>query len=158
MAILAERDHSIGTLAASCIAEIPRETIIDLTARRPNLARAFWWATLVDESILREWLASMGQRVADKRVAHLFCELLVRLQAVGCATENGYDLPMTQIDLADLFGFTPVHANRMMQELRGQNLIILKRGHLDIPDVPRLKVFCGFRPNYLHLNPRRPDA
>lgn len=158
VAILARRDHSTATLVPSRIVEIPRGTIKDLTARLPNLAHAFWWAALVQESILREWLTGLGQRDADHRVAHLFCELLVRLQTVGHATASGYDLPMTQVELADLFGFTPVHANRVLQQLRGRGLIVLKGRRLEIPDLQKLRAFCGFDPGYLHLIPRQPDA
>ena len=99
----------------------------------------------------------MGKRDAGQRVAHLFCELLVRLQAVDRATESGYEMTLTQIELADVFGFTPVHVNRVLQELRGQALVVLKNRRVEIPDVARLKAFCGFRPNYLHLTPRQPD-
>lgn len=156
--ILARRDHSIGTFTPCEVAEIPRATIIDLITTRPHIAQAFWWATLVDEGIMREWMTSMGQRSAAKMMAHLFCELLVRLQAIGCATDRSYDVRMTQNELADLFGLTPVHVNRMLRELRDQDLIVLRSGRLDIPDVARLKAFCGFDPNYLHLDLRSAEA
>ncbi|RYF04160.1 MAG: Crp/Fnr family transcriptional regulator [Oxalobacteraceae bacterium] len=158
VAILARRDHSVGTLTPCRIAEIPRTTILDITAKLPSVARAFWWATLVDESILRQWLTSMGKRDALERVAHLFCELLIRLQAVGLATANGYDLRLTQAELSDVAGLSTVHTNRVLQELRKQKLIVFKHSHMEIPDVLRLKNFCGFDPNYLHLDLRPAQA
>ncbi|MFK5600660.1 Crp/Fnr family transcriptional regulator [Methylobacterium sp. HMF5984] len=158
VAILARRDHSIGTFTPCEVAAIPRATIVDLITTRPHIAHAFWWATLVDEGIMREWMASMGQRQAAKMVAHLFCELLVRLQAIGRATANSYELRMTQNELADVFGITVVHLNRTLRDLRAQELIVLKSGRLDIPDVARLKAFCCFNSNYLHLDLRPPEA
>ena len=157
VALLGEMDHTIGTGWGCTIAEIPRATIEELTAHHPRITRALWWATLVDEGTLREWLVNMGQRPADKQLAHLVCELLVRLQTVGCASEDGFAFPITQADLADTLGITPVHANRMLKVLRSEGLIVWSRKGVHIPDVPRLKDFAEFDPKYLHLK-RRPLA
>ena len=151
VAILGEMDHSIATITACTVVDIPAATIRDLTENQPRIARALWWATLVDEAILREWLAGMGQREAPERLVHLFCELLLRLQLVGFADDNSYDLPLTQMDLADLMGMTSVHVNRTLKHLRELELIELKRRRLTIPDVARLKAYCSFEPAYLHL-------
>lgn len=151
--ILSEMDHSIATLSPCLVADIPREMILEMTEQHPKIARALWWATLVDEAVLREWLAGMGRRDASQQVAHLFCEMLVRLQTVGFATENSYELPVSQIELADTVGLSNVHVNRTLQELRAQGLIVLKGKSLVIPDVDRLKRFGEFNPNYLHLGP-----
>src|SRR5581483_4571546 len=70
--ILERMDHSIGTLHASVIAQISRAQVESLR-RRPALAQAFRWSALVDEATLREWLANMGRRPADRQMAHLFC-------------------------------------------------------------------------------------
>ena len=155
VAILGEMDHGIATLTPCTIVSIPRETIEVLTSQHPRIARAFWWCTLVDEAVLREWLVNMGQRPADRQAAHMICELLVRLQVVGRATENSFDFPLKYEDFADALGISVVHVNRTVQHLRRQGLIILKDGLLTIPDVDRLTEFGGFNPNYLHLM-RRP--
>ena len=154
VAILGEMDHTIGTLTPCKLVEIPHETIHEIATKHPNLNRAFWWSTLVDEGILREWLVSLGRRSADQRVAHLFCELLIRLRTVGLADRNSFDLPVTQEELADTLGLSNVHVNRMMQELKGKGLISMNGKRLTITDVGRLQDFAEFNPNYLHLGPR----
>ncbi len=154
VAILGEMDHGIRTLTSCTMVRIPRDTIEDLTANYPRISRALWWCTLVDEAILREWLVNMGQRPAERQAAHVLCELLVRLQSVGRATETSYVFPLTQTEFGDALGLSVVHVNRSLQHLRKENLIILKEGVLTIPDVPRLKAFAEFNPNYLHLTPR----
>ena len=80
--VLKAMDHNIGTLSPCRAVKIPERRISEMT-ERPGLARALWWATLVDEAVLREWLVNIGQREAPERVAHLLCELLLRLRAVG---------------------------------------------------------------------------
>ncbi len=154
--VLGPSDHYIAALTACTVADIPQERIDSLVFRDSRLARALWWATLVDESILREWLASMGQRSADKRIAHLFCELLLRQQLVGAAGEHDCPLPLTQPMLADILGITTIHVSRILRDLRLAGLIQLKDRRLNIPDVGRLRTFCDFDPSYLHLI-RPPD-
>ncbi|KQT52476.1 MULTISPECIES: Crp/Fnr family transcriptional regulator [unclassified Aureimonas] len=148
--ILKERDHGIATLSNCKVVQIPAESVLELT-ERPAIARAFWWATLVDEATLREWLVSIGQREAEVRIAHLLCEMLMRLRAVGLVEGNSYSLPLTQADLADTMGMTVVHANRMLMSLREKDLIAIDGRQVTVIDVRRLEEFAGFNPNYLHL-------
>ena len=154
VAMLGTMDHAIATLTSCTMVAISRETIADLTAHHPQIARALWWCTLVDEAILREWLVSMGQRPADHQVAHLLCELLVRLQSVGRATDTSYELPLTQQELGDALGLSVVHTNRSLQTLGHDGLIVFADGRLTIPNVVKLKDYAGFDPNYLHLTNR----
>lgn len=108
--------------------------------------------TLVDEATLREWLVNLGQRDAAERVAHLFCELHLRLRSVGMADGNSFALPITQTELADTMGTSDVHANRALQSLRKKKLITLKAHEVVILDPKGLYQFSGFNPNYLHLD------
>lgn len=152
VAILGEMDHTIGTPWGCHIVEIPTATIEELGQNHPRIMRALWWATLVDEGTLRSWLVSMGQRPADKQLAHLICELLVRLQTVGAADANSFDFPLSQVDIGDTMGISVVHVNRTLQYLRGQGFVIWKHKRIHIPNVSRLMNFADFDPKYLHLN------
>lgn len=149
--VLGTSDHYIAALTACIIADVPQKQIDALIFRDSRVARVLWWATLVDESVLREWLANMGQRPADMRIAHLFCEVLLRLQLVGAAGARDCPLPLTLPMLADILGITPIHVSRILRDLREAGLIELKDRHLHIPDVARLQAFCDFDPAYLHL-------
>ena len=161
VAVLDTMDHGIATLTPCTMVGIPRETIEELTTRHPRISRALWWCTLVDEAILREWLVNMGQRPAERQMAHILCELLVRLQTVGRATADSFHFPLTQEEFGDVLGLSIVHTNRSIQHLRRKGLIILKDGMISMPDVERLKEFADFNPNYLHLvrpPPVQPDV
>lgn len=94
----------------------------------------------------------MGQRSSHERLAHLFCEMHLRLKSVGLTNDGSCDLPITQIELGQTMGMTAVHVNRMLQDLRSSNLIHLKERRLTIPDIDKLRAMCGFNPNYLHLS------
>ena len=154
-AILGEMDHSIATVTRCVVVDIARAEILDLVTNYPRINRALWWATLVDEAILRQWLVSLGQRPSDQKLAHLLCELRVRLNSVGLVTRNSFSLPVTQAELADTLGITSVHVNRMMQQLRADGLITTQGSIITIPDPARLEDFAEFCPNYLHLSAAR---
>ncbi|KQP67687.1 hypothetical protein ASF41_21720 [Methylobacterium sp. Leaf111] len=156
VSILGAMDHCIGTISSCDVVRIPRSVVNDLTAHHPALNRALQWAGLVDEAILREWLVCMGRRSADQRVAHLFCEFLIRLQVVGLATKDSYAFPLTQLDLGDATGLSNVHMNRVLQQLRGSGLVVFKERRVTLPDFAAIQSYAGFNPNYLQLNPKAP--
>ena len=148
-----EMDHSIGLLSDALVAKIPAAEMLDLMDRYPRIERALMWATLVDEATLREWLLNVGQRDALQRLAHLFCELCVRLGVVNLVDEpHTFDLPLTQTELADTTGMTAVHVNRSLQRLRHDGLIVTKHGKLTILDYKRLAEIAGFNATYLHTD------
>lgn len=144
-------DSSISSLSTCRIGFITHDDLRDLCERYPRITAAFWRETLIEAAIFREWLLNVGQRQAYSRVAHLFCEMLVRLRAVGLAEEHACDLPITQSELADAFGLTTVHVNRVLKQMRAEGLIEIKGTRLTIPDWNRLKEVGQFSPRYLHL-------
>ncbi len=150
--ILKEMDHSIGTLSASTIAEIPGDRMRELLLNRPSVAVALWWGTLTDEGVLRARIIDIGRRDAYTRLAHLLYELLVRLRIVGATTDHSFELPATQADLADATGLTPVHVNRTLQRLRDEGLIATKGRTVTVTDPAGLKAAGEFTGNYLHLD------
>jgi CRP-like cAMP-binding protein len=114
-----------------------------------------WFSTLLDAAIHREKILSIGRRSAMARIAHIFCELLVRLRIVGLASDKSYPLPLTQADLGDVTGLTSVHVNRMLKKLRDDNLLTFRGGTAMIDDWEGLQRLAEFDPTYLHLE-RRP--
>ncbi|MBY0294896.1 MAG: Crp/Fnr family transcriptional regulator [Methylobacterium sp.] len=151
MFILRQMDHSVGTLSPVTVAEIPKDAVIDLTDNYPRISRALWWTSLVEEAIQREWTTNLGQRDALERMAHLLCEVFLRLRAVGLTAGLSCELPVTQAELADATGLSTVHVNRTIQELRARGLVILRGKTLSIPDLDALQDVALFSANYLHL-------
>jgi CRP-like cAMP-binding protein len=149
--ILREMDHSIGTLTPVRLAHVSRDALLDLTDQHPRITRALWWDTLVTAAIQREWTVNLGQRTGIERLSHLFCELFLRLRAVGLTDGDTCPMPITQNEIADAMGQTSVHVNRTLQEMRSMGLIILKGKRLTILDMDRLQRVALFNANYLHL-------
>jgi CRP-like cAMP-binding protein len=148
-------DHDVLALTPCTIALVPHERLRDITERYPHLTRVYWFATNLDASIHREWELSLGRRSALSRVAHLLCELYVRLGLVGLADELAYDLPLPQADLAECLGLTPVHVNRMLRQLREEEgAVTFRSGRVEITDWDALVRAAEFDPFYLSFNQR----
>jgi CRP-like cAMP-binding protein len=145
-------DHSVGALTAVSVAGIPRPLFEDLMLHHARIAQALWGQVLLDAAIQREWTLNLSQRTAYERLCHLLCELFLRLRAVGLTQGSSCELPITQAKLAEATGLTLVHLNRMLQELRAANLVVLKSKTLTIPNLEALMSAALFHPNYLHLN------
>jgi CRP-like cAMP-binding protein len=143
-------DHDVTTLSRTTIGFIPHEALRALTRERPMVAEALWRETLIDAAVFREWIVNVGRRSAVMRLAHFLAEVGRRLQALGLAPGDRFELPMTQLDIADALGLTPVHINRVVQELRREGLLELRKQSVFLPDVPRLKELGDFDDLYLH--------
>ena len=148
-------DHELMTLTRCQVALVPHERLTKITEDFPHLTRVFWFATNLDAAIHREWELSLGRRTAISRLAHLLCELQVRLAVVGLADDTGYALRLTQQDLAECLGLTVVHINRVLRELREQGHVEVRGGRVQLMDLAGLREVAEFDPTYLYLDRRR---
>jgi CRP-like cAMP-binding protein len=150
--LLGSADHNVQMLTAGTIALIPVEAIRTIAFERPVVGMALWFETLVEGAIFREWILNVGQRDARTRIAHLLCEFALRMEAAELGGPTGYELPMTQEQLADATGLTAVHVNRMLQSLTKDGLIARTRRAVSIADWQRLASAGDFNSGYLHLD------
>lgn len=146
---VASHDHSLAAVRPLSIAEVGRAELCDLLQRCRNLSQIFCWSELVAGAIQREWMASVGQRSAIERVAHLMCEMFVRQG--GERAGGACDFLLTQRQMAEATGLTQVHVNRMVQELRRRCRVELRQQRLRIPHFADLAAIACFNANYLHL-------
>jgi CRP-like cAMP-binding protein len=145
-------DHAVSALTPSKVALISHDALRHLIDTQPRLAQAFWRDTLVDAAIFREWIVNVGARDAYNRIAHLICELFLKLQAVGLTRGYTFGLPITQAEVADATGLSTVHVNRSVMQLRAAGLITWEKGQCTIENWAALKAAAMFDPTYLHLD------
>ena len=144
-------DCDMWAVTPGRLAFMEHDALRALCAAQPRVAAALWRLTVVDAAIYRQWVTNLGQRPAINRLAHLFCEMMLRMEAVGRAKDGHCALPITQADLSDASGLSFVHVNRTLQDLREMGLITFGRGQLTIHDWDALALLADFRPDYLHL-------
>jgi CRP-like cAMP-binding protein len=143
-------DHCLRTLGPARIGRVSHTRLREVISHHPHLARLFWFSTLLDAAIHREWICKLEDLSAAQRVAHVFCEVSRRLQMVGLDGHEGFALPLTQAQLASMCGITAVHMSRALGKLRNETGTVFRHGQLACPDPGALAAFCDFDPSYLY--------
>lgn len=148
---LGRLDHDVATLGVCKIALVPHEALDGLLVERPNLTKLLWFSTLLDAAMHREWIFRLGRLDAVARIAHFFCEIEAKLRAVGLSDGRDFVFPLTQADLGEACGMTPVHINRMLRDLRERKLLEVRRGRVTIHDLAALRRLSDYDPSYLFI-------
>jgi CRP-like cAMP-binding protein len=146
-------DHDLITLIPSTLGFISHASMRALTRARPNIAEALWRDTLIDAAIFREWIVNVGQRPATSRLAHVVLELRERLAVIGRAGGDTFEMPLTQEQVGEALGITPVHANRVIKQLRDERIVDFSRGRVTVLDETKLEELGQFDDLYLHQDP-----
>ena len=142
-------DHAIATLGPAVLAFVPHAALKEVLDESSALAQAFWRETLMQAAIFQEWVVNLGRRDAFARLAHIVCELTMRLQSVGLVRDLSFSMPWTQLDVADACGISSVHANRVIQELRHLELVEWDSRRLKIRNWNALARLGDFNDDYL---------
>ncbi|BCG86541.1 MULTISPECIES: Crp/Fnr family transcriptional regulator [unclassified Mesorhizobium] len=149
--LLKTMDHGIVALTPCRVAVAEHARLRRITETAPHLTRLLWLDTLVDGAIHREWIVAMGRRSKTAHLAHLICELFVRLEVVKRTQGRSFRLPLTQAELADVLGLSVVHMNRIVGELRKIGVVSWVDHILTIIDWDRLREIAEFDPTYLSM-------
>lgn len=149
-------DHSVQMLTRGEAAFVRRRDVEELIRARPGIARAILTSLLVEASISREWVLNVGRRDARARLAHLLCEFAVRMRTIDVTESTGFNLPITQEQLADMLGFAIAHTNRTLKSLEDDGLLTRNKRSIMFPHIDRLREIGDFNERYLHLDREPP--
>lgn len=147
---LTRLDHNIDTVGRVKVGYVPHAALDAVMRDKPHLARIFWFSTLLDAAMHREWIMTLEQLTTPRRIAHILAEIWRRLEMVGLSETDGVATPLTQTDIAEMCGASPIHANRAIRELREGGIAIFDRGRVSVPDRKALESYAGFVPDYLY--------
>jgi CRP-like cAMP-binding protein len=146
-------DHDLIAVAPSTLGFISHTSMRALTRTNPNIAEVLWRDTLIDSAIFREWIVNVGQRPAASRLAHTVVELRRRLAVIGREAGDTFEMPLTQEQISEALGITPVHANRIIRQLRDDGIVDINRGRVTVLNEAKLAELAQFDDRYLHQDP-----
>lgn len=149
--LLKTMDHGIMAISDCRIAYAHHSDLEAVVAEEPHLTRLLWLNTLIDGAINREWIVAMGRRSKKSHLAHLICELYIRLNTVKLTHGMSFNLPLSQATLSDVLGLSTVHMNRVIQALRQEGVIRWTSQQIEILDWERLAEIAEFDMTYLRL-------
>jgi CRP-like cAMP-binding protein len=148
-------DHSIVALTTCKVAMVSHETLGRIFDTQPRLARLFWLNTLIDGGTHRKWSFALGSLLGHQHLAHLICEMYLRLEQIGGTEDWSFHIPLTQLLLSECLALSTVHTNRLVQMLRSEQVIRWERDLITILDWERLVEIAEFDPTYLRIDQRQ---
>ncbi|RYG99982.1 MAG: Crp/Fnr family transcriptional regulator [Alphaproteobacteria bacterium] len=144
-------DHNVQAISDVQLAFVPTSALRAAAQNHPDLAISLWRDSLIDASVFREWVLNVGRRDAKKRIAHMLCEFAVRAEKAGLGSRACFTLPMTQEQIGDATGLTPVHVNRMLRSLTEGGAISRQGREYRVADWGMMCRTADFCEEYLHL-------
>lgn len=145
-------DHSIVALTTCKVATVPHDVLGEIVDTQPGLARLLWLNTLIDGGTHRKWSIALGSLLAHQHLAHLMCELYLRMQQIGRTQDGSFHIPFTQTLLSECLALSAVHTNRTVQMLRSEKVLRWERDLITITDWDRLVEIGEFDPTYLRIS------
>jgi CRP-like cAMP-binding protein len=130
--LLSAAQHGIEALTAVELCVFPRKRVWDLFVRMPSLSYELAWLGSREECLIDENLTSVGQRNAGERIAALVISLYRRADALGLVSEQSFQFPLSQQQLADALGLSLVHTSKTWSRLRRAGLFAVSGGRLTL--------------------------
>ena len=133
------------TLTGATIYRVPRETLNRAFASNPELASALTTAIIQQKRGFAEKVELLCLHDVEYRILHYLAELTSLVKAAG--DSEGYQLPITQLELADLIGATRETTSTTLNQLERRGLVRLSRRLLTIPSPDTLRTAATARLN-----------
>ena len=124
----------------------PLDAYARLCYEQPQFGLALSWLAAYEAAIYAEHIVDLGRRTPLERLAHFLLELHARLLAVGRAEKTSFDLPFSQEVMADVLGLSVPHLNRVMQQLRAEQLIASRSRLVELTDMAGLQTLAHYQP------------
>ncbi|WP_236635842.1 Crp/Fnr family transcriptional regulator [Paracoccus aminophilus] len=150
--VLTRLEHDIVALGPVTAEFIDHSDLREISENFPHLSRLFWLSTVIDAAMHRQWLVAAASLRSNAHLAHLLCEIYVRLASVGAAQDHRFVLPALQRELAEMLGYSPIHINRAVRDLRDRGLVRWTGAQVEILDWGELARLARFSPEYLDLD------
>jgi CRP-like cAMP-binding protein len=127
------------------------DSFVQLCYEQPQFGLALSWLAAHEAAIYAEHIVDLGRRTPIERLAHFLLEIHARLLTVGRAENTSFDLPFSQEVMADVLGLSVPHLNRVMQQLRAEQLITSHSRLVELTDMASLQTLAHYQP--LSLSP-----
>src|SRR5262245_45470132 len=117
-----------------------------LSYEQPQFGLALSWLAAHEAAIYAEHIVDLGRRTPSERLAHFLLEIHARLLAVARAEKTSFELPFSQEIMADVLGLSVPHLNRVMQQLRAQQMITSRGRSVELTDMANLQTLAHYQP------------
>jgi len=131
----------VQTLSTAVVERIHYAQLQEAYARDVDIANRCLWQVIEEERRLHSWVFGLGQGSAEERLALLLIDLRGRLTLSGALPEGAltFDFPLTQVQVSEHLGITPVHTNRIVRSFRERGIATFRNGEVSIQNFAELR-------------------
>lgn len=155
-AVLAKAADTLTAITRATTAFVPFARFGQLFADMPRLAALFTIAVQMERLTLLDMLAAACNASSEARLARFLLDLHQRLDAIGAVQQGSFHIPLTQEQMSDLLGMTPVHMNRMIRNFDRNGWIARHDHQIGLLDLDALRAISplplrqpAFEPGWL---------
>jgi CRP-like cAMP-binding protein len=138
--------YAVVAVSELTYAACPFDSYVRLCYEQPQFGLVLSWLAAQEAATYAEHIVNLGRRTPVERLAHLLLEIHARLLEVGLADETRFDLPFSQEVMADALGLSVPHLNRVIQQLRAEQLITSNSRVVDLTDLTGLRRLAQYEP------------
>jgi CRP/FNR family transcriptional regulator len=130
---------SLTCLTRTTVNVVDQAQLWELAASNPALALFLLFQLAKAQRRQDSWLVGLGQCTAEERLAAMLLDARERLRIGGLLGKGAFRLPLTQQDIGDYLGITPVHVNRVLARLRRSGTIAIRRHVVSLRGIEALE-------------------
>ncbi|GEN27927.1 Crp/Fnr family transcriptional regulator [Halovibrio variabilis] len=149
-----QRLENVRMIDDSVVCHFPHKSMLDVFRQSLTLTSVMFAIGSRQQALLTERLVTLARLSARKKMAHFLCEMHMRLRQTNPGIGNQLRLPLSQEQLADILGLSPVHVSRTFTALSEDGLVFRDRHRVTIPDLSALCAEGEFNDYYLSDNVR----
>lgn len=138
-AVLTKAADSLTAITEATTAFVPFTRFGQLFIDLPRLAALFTVAIQMERLTLLDMLAAANNASSNERLARFLLDLHQRLSAIGMVEEDTFHIPLTQEQMSDLLGITPVHMNRTVRTFDKNGWIARHDHQVKLLDIAALR-------------------
>ncbi|SES00325.1 cAMP-binding domain of CRP or a regulatory subunit of cAMP-dependent protein kinases [Vreelandella subterranea] len=149
-----QRLENVRMINDGVICHFPHRRMLELFRQSLPLTSIMFAIGSRQQALLTERLVNIARRSARQKMAHFLHEMYLRLRQTNDDISGQFRLPLSQEQLADILGLSPVHVSRTFSALSEDGLVFRDRHNVTIPDLDALSVEGEFDDAYLTDNVR----
>lgn len=144
----ADSVYTVTAATDSIIYRIPNQQIVASFQSHPRIAAMFYTFAALENAVLTDRLVSIGRTKASTRLANFLLEVVYRREMTGNDVGNPFPTHLTQLEIGDAVGLTPVHVSRTFKELNAAGAVTYDKMLVTIKDMEMLKRLGDFENRY----------
>lgn len=144
-----QRLDSVRMITDGVICHFPHRRMLEIFRQSLTLTSVLFAISSRQQALLTERLVNIARRTAKQKMAHFLHEMYLRLRQTNRDIGGQFRLPLSQEQLADILGLSPVHVSRTFSALNEEGLVFRDRHHVTIPDLDALATEGEFDDCYL---------